>query len=60
MTRAKKQLYLTRARHRRIFGKKTARIISPFVADIETRLRRHETTGKKKSQKDNQKQLSLF
>jgi len=60
MTRAKNQLYLTRARHRRIFGKKTARIISPFVADIETRLRRHETTGKKKSQKDNQKQLSLF
>jgi ATP-dependent DNA helicase UvrD/PcrA len=60
MTRAKQQLYLTRAKHRRIFGKKTARTISPFVADIETRHRRQETTGKKKSQRDNRNQLSLF
>jgi DNA helicase II / ATP-dependent DNA helicase PcrA len=60
MTRAKNQLYLTRAKQRRIFGKKTPRTVSPFISDIEIRLRRHEKSGEKKSQKNNRKQLSLF
>ncbi len=60
MTRAKEQLFLTRSKYRRIYGKKVSRRISPFVADIEKRLRHHDAPAKNKSPKKSQRQLSLF
>jgi len=58
MTRAKERLYLTHARKRRIFGKTVLRDLSPFVEDIEKRLRTHETPVPKK--KKGHVQLELF
>ena len=60
MTRAKERLYLTRARKRRIFGKKVKRDLSPFIKDIEKRLRTHESPVLKKKKKKRQVQLELF
>jgi superfamily I DNA/RNA helicase len=61
MTRAKERLYLTRAKKRRIFGKAVLRDLSPFVEDIEKRLRTHETpVPKKKKKKNRHVQLELF
>ena len=60
MTRAKERLILTHAGSRRVYGKVTPREISPFIADIETRLKTVETTIKKKKKKEGQKQLELF
>jgi DNA helicase-2/ATP-dependent DNA helicase PcrA len=62
MTRAMEQLYLTRAKKRTIYGKLLNRSLSPFVADIEARLKSDqsppsETPKKKKSE---QHQLKLF
>ena len=58
MTRAKERLYLTHARKRRIFGKTVYRDLSPFVEDIEKRLRTHEAPALKK--KNRHIQLELF
>ncbi|MBW1822652.1 MAG: ATP-dependent helicase [Deltaproteobacteria bacterium] len=58
MTRAKERLYLTRAKKRRIFGKAVLRDLSPFVEDIEKRLRTHEAPVPKK--KTRHVQLELF
>jgi superfamily I DNA/RNA helicase len=63
MTRAKDRLYLTRAMKRRIFGKLEDRLFSPFVADIENRLKLDETPRLKKRKKkggSEQMQLKLF
>lgn len=60
ITRAKEQIYITYAKKRRIYGQIKLRTISPFVADIEERLRKHETSISIKKQKENQVQLSLF
>ncbi|MGD8444762.1 MAG: UvrD-helicase domain-containing protein [Desulfobacterales bacterium] len=62
MTRAKERLYLTRAKKRRIFGKIEDRFLSPFVADIENRLKLDETPRLKKRKKkgSDQMQLKLF
>jgi len=60
MTRAKERLYLTRAKKRRIFGKAVSRDLSPFVEDIEKRLRTHEAPGLKKKKKNRHVQLELF
>ncbi|MFC1830054.1 UvrD-helicase domain-containing protein [Thermodesulfobacteriota bacterium] len=60
MTRAKKELYLTCAKRRRIYGKQVARKISPFVLDIEKKLRKHEVSSKKRKKKAKQNQLPLF
>ena len=60
ITRAKEQIYITYAKKRRIYGKTKLRTISPFVADIEARLRKHETSISIKKHKENQVQLSLF
>jgi superfamily I DNA/RNA helicase len=61
MTRAMERLYFTHAKKRRIYGQLESRHPSPFVADIETRLKRDESSGlKKKKKKTAQKQLSLF
>ncbi|MBW2153227.1 MAG: UvrD-helicase domain-containing protein [Deltaproteobacteria bacterium] len=62
MTRAKEQLYLTRAKHRTIYGKRTNRKLSPFVEEIEASLRSHkkQNGGKSKKRKAEQLQLKLF
>ena len=60
MTRAKKRLYLTRAKQRRVFGEMRTMEISPFVHDIEQRLRSHETLKYRKAKKSGHKQLCLF
>jgi superfamily I DNA/RNA helicase len=59
MTRARQRLYLSCAKRRRVFGKAEARAVSPFVRDIEERLRKDETPrpGRKKKKDD---QLQLF
>jgi uncharacterized protein (TIGR00375 family) len=62
MTRAKERLYLSRAKKRRIYGKFEDRILSPFVADIENRLKKDESPRSKKKKKKGpeQHQLQLF
>jgi superfamily I DNA/RNA helicase len=62
MTRAKDRLYLSRAKKRRIYGKFEDRLLSPFVADIETRLKKDESPRSKRKKKkgSEQHQLQLF
>lgn len=57
MTRARQQLFLTWARRRNLYGKTVDQRISPFVADIEQRLKDGHQTPRKKPV---QQQLSLF
>jgi superfamily I DNA/RNA helicase len=59
MTRAKERLYLTRAKKRRIYGKFEDRLLSPFVADIENRLKLDETPQLKKRKKKGSEQMQL-
>jgi DNA helicase II / ATP-dependent DNA helicase PcrA len=58
MTRAKERLYLTHTKKRRIFGKTVLRDLSPFVEDIEKKLRDHESPVPKKKKRPIQ--LELF
>ncbi len=61
MTRAMERLYLTRASKRRIYGNTEDRDLSPFVEDIENRLKQDESPRLKKKPKENQQvQLKLF
>ena len=61
LTRAMARLYLTRAQKRRIYGQLESRSLSPFVADIETRLKEDESPRlKKKKKKTDRKQMTLF
>ena len=60
ITRAKEQLFITHAKKRRIYGQLKHREISPFISDIEERLRKHEKNISIKRQKKDQIQLSLF
>jgi len=62
MTRAMERLYLTRAKKRSIYGKLLDRSLSPFVADIEARLKKDDSPELKKIKKKEagQKQLKLF
>ncbi len=61
MTRAMERLYLTYAKKRRIYGRVESRCLSPFVADIEARLKKDESPQKKKKKKKtDQAQRSLF
>ncbi|MFH1990846.1 MAG: UvrD-helicase domain-containing protein [Pseudomonadota bacterium] len=60
MTRAKEQLYLTCAQKRRIYGKTEKRTLSPFVGEIEERLRSHEASTPKRSSSQGSRQLKLF
>jgi superfamily I DNA/RNA helicase len=59
MTRAKDRLYLTRAKKRRIYGKLEDRVLSPFVADIENRLKQDDTPRLKKRKKKGPEQMQL-
>jgi len=61
MTRARDQLYLTCAHKRPIYGKQVDRVLSPFVADIEERLKRDDSPSFKGNKKKcNNVQLKLF
>jgi uncharacterized protein (TIGR00375 family) len=60
MTRAMDRLYLTRAKKRSVYGKFLLRSVSPFVADIENRLKKDETPQIKKKKTSAQQQLELF
>jgi DNA helicase-2/ATP-dependent DNA helicase PcrA len=62
MTRAMERLYLTRAKKRSIYGKLLERSLSPFVADIEDRLKKNESlqVEPQKRKKSVQRQLKLF
>ena len=58
MTRAKRQLFLTRSRKRLIFGKFYENPPSPFLKDIEERLKEYEEM--KARRKSTERQMSLF
>jgi superfamily I DNA/RNA helicase len=62
MTRAMEQLVLTRAKRRRLYGKAANRSLSPYVTDIENRLKKDESPLIKPQKKNEsqQKQLKLF
>ncbi|MBW1892735.1 MAG: UvrD-helicase domain-containing protein [Deltaproteobacteria bacterium] len=60
MTRAKKNLFLTHAKNRRVFGKRLKRETSPFIKDIDAILKTDETLLQKKYSKTKQIQLELF
>ncbi len=62
MTRAMERLYLTRAKKRSVYGKRLPRSLSPFVADIENRLKKDasQAVKNKKEKATGQKQLELF
>jgi DNA helicase-2/ATP-dependent DNA helicase PcrA len=61
MTRSMERLYLTRAKKRSIYGELLSRSPSPFVADIETRLKKDDSPKRQKKKKtQEQKQLKLF
>jgi uncharacterized protein (TIGR00375 family) len=59
MTRAKERLYLTWARHRRVFGKTVNREKSPFVNHIEERLLQDESP-RSSNRRRKPDQLQLF
>lgn len=60
MTRAKDLLYLTYAKKRLIYGKVMQQTVSPFVNDIEKRLKNYGIINKKKPKKKKDMQLTLF
>jgi len=61
MTRAMERLYLTRAKKRSVYGELLSRSPSPFVADIENRLKKDDSPKRRKKKKTKeQKQLKLF
>jgi uncharacterized protein (TIGR00375 family) len=60
MTRAKEQLFLTWTKRRVLHGKVVKRTLSPFVENIEMRLRKHERSNKKNIKTDTPVQLALF
>jgi superfamily I DNA/RNA helicase len=60
MTRAKERLYLTCAKKRKIYGKSEKRTLSPFVEEIEERLRTHEVHAFRQKKKNGHTQMKLF
>ncbi|MCF8069397.1 MAG: ATP-dependent helicase [Desulfobacterales bacterium] len=60
MTRAKERLYISYARKRIIYGEDVPRRISPFLMDIEKKLKYHETPVKGAKDEPAHKQLELF
>jgi len=62
MTRAMEHLYLTRAKNRSVYGKIMPRVLSPFLADIEDRLKKDDSpeVKNKKEKESGRKQLNLF
>jgi len=60
MTRAQERLYLTFAKKRKIYGKTKDRIMSPFIGEIENRLKMKEKSIPGKKRKNGPTQLKLF
>jgi superfamily I DNA/RNA helicase len=60
MTRARKNLFLTHAKTRVVFGKKLTRHASPFLTEIDDILKKDEETTRTKKVKNRQVQLELF
>ncbi|KPJ77658.1 MAG: hypothetical protein AMJ54_07210 [Deltaproteobacteria bacterium SG8_13] len=60
MTRAKELLFLTYCRKRIIFGHAEARRPSPFLVDIESRLKSFDKSSSRRYQKKRPEQLRLF
>jgi DNA helicase-2/ATP-dependent DNA helicase PcrA len=60
LTRARRQLYLTWSRKRHLYGRREIRELSPFVADIERRLLKHQAPQLAVARKVQQVQLKLF
>jgi len=60
MTRARKNLFLTHAKTRTVFGKKLKRHASPFLKEIDDILKKDEETSQTKKLKKKQVQLELF
>ena len=60
MTRAKEQLFLSYTKKRKIYGKSAEREPSPFLNDIEDKLKAFDRVEGKKKNKGNQVQLDLF
>ena len=60
MTRAMERLYLTRSKKRSVYGKLLSRTHSPFLADIENRLKKDDSPQIKKKKTSEQQQLKLF
>ena len=60
MTRAQERLYLTFAKKRKIYGKTQERTVSPFIGEIENRLKMQEKSISGKKQKNGPTQLKLF
>lgn len=59
MTRARRRLFLTWAQKRTLYGQTRMQQLSPFVIDIENKLRTH-LAAQGKPPKPSQEQLSLF
>jgi uncharacterized protein (TIGR00375 family) len=60
MTRAREQLYLSWSRHRMIYGQPREQALSPFVAEIESRLLARQSLDAGHRQRSRQVQLKLF
>ena len=60
ITRAMERLYLTRAKKRSVYGELLSRSPSPFLADIENRLKKDDSPQIKKKKTSAQQQLKLF
>lgn len=60
MTRAKKALYLTYAKKRRVFGKRKAREPSRFIRDIEQNLKNYQPVAGGRIRKNGHTQMELF
>jgi superfamily I DNA/RNA helicase len=60
MTRAKELLYLSYCRKRTLFGRMEARRPSPFLVDIENRLKSYDKSSSSRPTKKRPEQLRLF
>jgi len=60
MTRAKERLYLSHARKRTIYGRLSKRRPSPFIDDVDEKLRKLEADDFKKGTERHRRQLELF
>ena len=60
LTRAREQLYITWSRKRRIYGRREARVLSPFVGDIARTLLNHQAPQLPVAHQAPQIQLKLF
>jgi len=60
MTRAKEELYLSHVKKRKIHGKINIQSISPFVTDVEQKLKQMNRASDNKTGRHRQTQLALF